>query len=66
MGGLFNRLAVQTALLATAILALVGVLFAIQVGGDVGRNEEAHYREQVERSRDQLAEQVITFANLVE
>ncbi|TAK75042.1 MAG: HAMP domain-containing protein [Dehalococcoidia bacterium] len=66
MGGLLNRLAVQTALVATVVLATVGVLIAVQVGGAVGRNEEAHYREHVERARDQLTEQVTTFANLTE
>ena len=66
MGGLFNRLAVQTALLATAVLAIVGVLVAVQVGGAVGRSEESHYREHVERARNQLQEQVTTFANLTE
>ena len=66
MSGLFNRLAVQTALLATAVLAIVGVLIAVQVGGAVGRAEETQYRGQVERARDQLQEQVSTFANLTE
>jgi len=32
MGGLFNQLAVPTALLASVVLGLVGVLLAIQVG----------------------------------
>ncbi len=66
MGGLLNRLAVQTALLATAVLAVVGALVAFQVGGAVGRAEDQHYREHVERARDQLQEQVNTFANLTE
>lgn len=64
MGGLFNRLAVQTALLATAVLAAVGLLVAVPVGGSVGRAERAHYRERVGRAHDQLQEQVATFANL--
>ena len=66
MGGLFNRLAVQTALLTTGVLAIVGVLVAVQVGGAVGRSEEAHYQEHVKRARDQLQEQVATFVNLTE
>lgn len=39
MGGLFNRLAVQTALF---VIAIVGVVIAVQVGGAVGKNEEEH------------------------
>jgi len=66
MGGLFNRLAVQTALLATGVLLIVGALIAFQVGGSVGRTEEEHYREHVERARDQLGEQVTSFADLTE
>ncbi len=66
MGGLLNRLAVRTALLATAVLAIVGALVAVQVGGAVGRTEEAHYREHVQRAGEQLSQQVATFANLTE
>jgi len=66
MGGLFNRLAVQTALLATAVLAVVGALIAFQVGADVGRAEEQHYRDHIELACNQLREQVNTFANLTE
>lgn len=64
MDGLFTRLAVQTALLATAVLTAVGVLIAVQVGAAVGRTEEARYREHVERARGQLQGQAATFASL--
>lgn len=66
MGGLFNRLAVQTALLATAVIAIIGAIIAVKVGEVVGRNEEARYVARIERSRDQLQEQITTFENLTE
>ncbi|TAJ20310.1 MAG: HAMP domain-containing protein [Dehalococcoidia bacterium] len=66
MSGLFNRLAVQTALFAIAVLVLVGIVLAIQVGAAVGKNEEDHYNDHIRRGRDQLQEQVTTFANLTE
>ncbi len=64
MGGLFNRLAVQTALLAIFVLAIVGVVLAVQVGGAVGKNEEEHYRDRIRRGSTQLQERTSSFANL--
>lgn len=66
MGGLFNRLAVQTALLAIFVLAIVGVVLAVQVGGAVGKNEEEHYRDRIRRGSTQLQERTSSFANLTE
>ena len=66
MGGLFNRLAVQTALLVTVVLGLIGVFLAVQVGGAVGAAEETRYRERVQRGRDQLQDQIVSFAGLTE
>ena len=66
MGGLFNRLAVQTALLAIFVLAIVGLVLAVQVGGAAGRNEEEHYRDRIRRGSTQLQERTSSFANLTE
>jgi signal transduction histidine kinase/HAMP domain-containing protein len=66
MGGLFNRLAVQTALFAIFVLAIVGVVLAVQVGGAVGDGEEEHYRDHIRRGSNQLQEQTASFASLTE
>lgn len=67
MGGLFNRLAVQTALFVIFVIfviAIVGVVIAVQVGGAVGKNEEENYRDRIRRGITQLQERTSSFANL--
>jgi signal transduction histidine kinase len=62
--GSLNRLGVQIALTATAVIVLVGLGVLYQVDQHLHRNEEQRHREQVGRARLQIEEQLLTYTDL--